>query len=160
MIIIAHRGLLDGPDPWGTRENSPESIEKCIKLGYHVEVDVWANSSGTVSLGHNGAHYPVTWDYLKERAGRLWVHAKNVWTAVELTKHPELNWFFHQDDPMTLTSKGNLWVHPNTPFLLPGTIAVLPETWIDLKGAARKFEKHKDVLGICTDYPVKFAEFL
>ncbi len=37
--IIAHRANLNGPDH--ETENTPASINKAIKLGFDVEVDIW-----------------------------------------------------------------------------------------------------------------------
>ena len=38
-LLIAHRGLYNGPDPW--LENKPEQITKALTLGFDAEVDVW-----------------------------------------------------------------------------------------------------------------------
>ena len=38
MIIISHRGNLDGPDK--ERENNPHFIDDCITKGFDVEIDL------------------------------------------------------------------------------------------------------------------------
>ena len=38
MILISHRGNINGPNP--EMENNPEYIQKALDLGYDVEVDV------------------------------------------------------------------------------------------------------------------------
>jgi hypothetical protein len=35
MIIISHRGNIDGPDL--NQENSPKYLEKAIELGFEIE---------------------------------------------------------------------------------------------------------------------------
>ncbi|BCV08247.1 MAG: hypothetical protein CM15mL5_0060 [uncultured marine virus] len=37
MKIICHRANLNGSESW--LENKPEQIDRCINLGYDVEVD-------------------------------------------------------------------------------------------------------------------------
>ena len=39
MILISHRGNIDGPNP--KLENSPEYIQLAMEKGFDVEVDVW-----------------------------------------------------------------------------------------------------------------------
>ena len=43
MILIAHRGNINGPSL--AMENTCVYIDSAIKLGYDVEIDVWYNSS-------------------------------------------------------------------------------------------------------------------
>jgi hypothetical protein len=43
MILIAHRGNLDGPNP--SMENHPDYIDAAINAGFHVEVDLWGHFS-------------------------------------------------------------------------------------------------------------------
>ena len=39
MILISHRGNIDGPEP--NTENKPSRIQYTISQGYDVEVDFW-----------------------------------------------------------------------------------------------------------------------
>ena len=39
MILIAHRGNINGPNP--IEENKPEYLLSTIEKGYHVELDLW-----------------------------------------------------------------------------------------------------------------------
>ena len=41
MKLIAHRGNINGSEP--DNENSPEYIDKCIELGFDVEIDLRVN---------------------------------------------------------------------------------------------------------------------
>ena len=44
MILISHRGNITGPNK--EMENKPEYIEKTLKMGYDVEIDVWCFGDG------------------------------------------------------------------------------------------------------------------
>ena len=50
MILISHRGNLNGPKP--LMENSPAYIEIAIKKNFHVEIDVWIKKNN-LYLGHD-----------------------------------------------------------------------------------------------------------
>ena len=39
MILIAHRGNMDGPNP--PQENDPSYILHTLECGFHVEIDLW-----------------------------------------------------------------------------------------------------------------------
>ena len=56
MILIAHRGLIDGPDV--NLENRPEQIEFVLSKGFHCEIDVWYKKEGWF-LGHDRPDYKV-----------------------------------------------------------------------------------------------------
>ena len=43
MILISHRGNINGPNP--EMENDPRYIENTLGKGFNVEVDVWSNDS-------------------------------------------------------------------------------------------------------------------
>ena len=38
MLLIAHRGNINGPDK--AKENHPDYINKAIEAGYNVEIDI------------------------------------------------------------------------------------------------------------------------
>ena len=71
MIIISHRGNIDGPSE---EENHPDRIDKCISLGYDVEIDVrydYLNipclHSNIFWLGHDDSQYKVSWKWISNR---------------------------------------------------------------------------------------------
>ena len=51
MKLIAHRGLMNGPDK--EKENTPKQIELALKEGFDAEIDLWW-SNGRFWLGHDG----------------------------------------------------------------------------------------------------------
>ena len=48
MIIISHRGNINGPEP--QKENLPDYIDFALENGLDVEVDLWWNKG--IYLGH------------------------------------------------------------------------------------------------------------
>ena len=73
MILISHRGNIDGPNP--KMENKPEYVQKALDLGYDVEIDVWL-IDGNFFLGHDEPQYKIERSFLQNK--KLWCHAKNI----------------------------------------------------------------------------------
>ena len=69
------------------------------------------------------------------------MHTKNLECFYELTNF-DVNFFWHEEDKIVLTSKGFLWNYPGTQ-LSKKSICVLPE---------RTSEKKPECAGICSDY--------
>ncbi len=126
MIFIAHRGNLDGPNP--ERENHPEYIEKALKAGYDVEVDVWKTvEPSRWFLGHVGLQYPIEESFLDKIHDHAWFHAKNVFALNGLLALG-FRCFFHVRDAHTLTSDGYIWTYPGET-LTSRSIDVMPESY-------------------------------
>ena len=120
MKIISHRGYINGPD--ATIENNPAHIKKIIETGIDAEIDVWYINN-RFFLGHDEPRYEVSDNFLLD--SRLWCHAKNISSLVNLLKIGA-HCFWHQEDDYTLTSKGFIWAYPgvqtpksNSVFLFP-----------------------------------------
>lgn len=112
VIYIAHRGNIDGPNP--SKENDPDYIDEALKLGYDVEVDVWFDRDNGWWLGHDAPVYNISEHFLT--SPNLWLHCKNAAALHRLAEgrryHADLNFFWHQDDHYTLTSKQYIWCYP------------------------------------------------
>ena len=153
MKIISHRGNLSGRIP--ELENHPEYVEKAIKNGFDVEVDLWAfqkdlavsekDNLYELFLGHDHATYKIEIGWLIQRRRLLWIHAKNDIAAKVLSSHKYLNWFWHESDEMTLTSNGTLWMYPGK-YMNNGITVVL--------GPNAKIPESCG--GICTDNPTSY----
>ena len=139
MILISHRGNINGKIP--LRENEPSYIRDAIHLGYDVEIDVWHNNN-TFWLGHDNPEYQIGLYFLLENADKLWCHAKNIEAIIEMKKENDINCFWHQEDDITLTSKGYIWAYPGKQ-PIKNSIAVMPEIYND------DLDK---CIGICSDY--------
>lgn len=111
MDFISHRGNLLGCNP--SRENSPEYVDEAISKGYMVEVDL-RSVGGRLYLGHDTPDYPIEESFLKDRSKYLWIHAKDH-EALGYLVGTSLNYFWHDTDDYTMTSKGYLWAYPGKP---------------------------------------------
>jgi len=142
MLIISHRGNLDGPDL--SLENKTKQIDLCLSKKIPVEIDVWYNKNG-LFLGHDSAEEHIHLDYLFDRASHLWIHCKNGEAYEYLTDFKNLNVFYHQNDDYTLTSQGDIWTYPNKKVLAKSIIVcqTKQETLYNLG---------KRIRGLCTDF--------
>ena len=147
MILIAHRGLINGPD--SETENNPRTIMDAMEAGFDAEIDLQIGKDGRLYLGHDEPSYNISLDFLIQRG--LWIHAKTVEALQFLTSNiPNTNYFYHQNDPMVITTQGWIWVHPmhlENNLSMTRTIAVVPEYVMPIDKI-----KNLQVSGICSDY--------
>lgn len=141
MKLISHRGNLDGSIK--DLENSPEYLNKAISLGYDVEVDIWY-SNHKIYLGHDFPQYEVDEDYIKSISDKAWFHCKDFDSLefLSLNKY-DYNYFWHQSDKFTLTSKGFIWTYPGEQTSDNSVI-------VDLSPDAK--QNNTDCYAICSDY--------
>ncbi len=146
-ILIAHRGNTEGPNP--ERENHPDYITEALEAGFDVEIDLWRRERGPVYLGHDAPRYPVDKEFLCQEG--LWLHCKNIWAlrTVQYWYQFDLNYFFHENDPCTLTSKRYIWTYPGQE-LYDNSICVLPETQEGIEF------RLPCVSGICSDFILQY----
>jgi hypothetical protein len=145
MIIISHRGNLNGRVP--ERENTVQFIEEALNQGFNVEVDLWILGKHRYFLGHDSPDHQVDEGWLLDNHESLWVHAKSIETAETLYKSNVFNWFWHQEDSMTQTSRGYIWTYPGVH--LTGCITVQPDF----------HPLPRTILGVCSDYPHHYKQF-
>jgi len=133
-IIISHRGNLRGP--CREAENNPAYLEMARDAVGNVETDVWWRD-GCFWLGHDAPQFCVSLSWLEQPW--LWCHAKNTDTVGPLLS-AGVHVFWHENDLLTLTSRGIPWCQPGV-YLRNGVTvlfgAVFPEN---------------AVLGYCSDY--------
>ena len=141
MKIISHRGNLNGRIP--TQENNPSYIKESLKSGFDVEIDLWLWNDG-LYLGHDEPQYQTSLDFLKNE--NLWVHAKSLETVEFLYKQPQIHWFWHETDKMTLTSRGYIWCFPG--YSCKDCIIVDKEN--------RMPSNLDNIWGVCTDNPFEW----
>ena len=149
MILISHRGNIDGPNP--LMENNPAYLDAALAQGYHVEMDDWV-SGDKIFLGHDDGVYLIDLAWIVIRKEVLWVHCKNIAAVTffsSLFKNDiKINFFWHEADTLTLTSLGYIWVYPGKQ-PIPASIAVLPE---------RENDDIENCLGVCTDYVLQYLQ--
>ena len=152
MKIISHRGNLSGPNP--IRENSVDYIEEAIAEGFDVEIDLRVEDD-EFYLGHDDSQYFATLGWLKKYKDILWIHCKNREALEKLsTSMVEFNYFWHETDRYTLTSKGIGWVLVGQ-YPYSNSVIVLPES-INLYSYQPEYIEKS--YGICTDTPLFYKD--
>ncbi len=161
MKLIAHRGNIDGSYPM--YENSPEYIDVAISKGYDVEIDLWRKDNSNF-LGHDKGIYKVSLSWLLERHDKLWIHCKNLdalwyFNQPDHNLHYNTNYFWHQYDDFTLTSRGFIWTYPSKP-LTSNSIVVLPE--VDNLDKMDWFSPfiNSGCVGVCSDFVERIRDVL
>lgn len=151
MKLIAHRGLLNGPDK--DLENKPETIRHAWESGFDCEVDLWKIDDKWF-LGHDEPTYETSILFLFN--DKTWIHCKNFEALNFLSshRHTNFNFFWHQKDDFTLTSSGHLWTYPSKE-LEKNSICVLPENYMDLSDI-----NTLQCMGICSDYVNDIRNYL
>jgi len=143
MILIAHRGNINGKNP--EQENSFDYIDSAISQGYDVEVDL-RFLLDNFYLGHSVPQYLVDKNYLIDRIDKLWVHCKDR-QSFDFALEYKLNCFYHNKDDYTITSKGIVWAYPGIPGTRTNCVMVLPEIFWPWS-AIKTFSCY----GICSDH--------
>ena len=144
MIIISHRGNLNGIDP--ERENNPIFIDDCISKGFDVEIDLRILNN-KLFLGHDKPQYEVEIDWLLKRKNNLWIHVKEYEALNKIMPYIQnLQFFCHENDKFTLVSNGYIWSHDlqnkmNNRCIIP----LLSKEQIESY-------KQRDFYAVCTDY--------
>jgi len=135
MVLISHRGNLWKKNP--EKENTPDYINAALAQGFDVEVDVWFKNE-RLFLGHDKPETQINEVYLENN--KLWCHAKNIEALEVMLTNQNIHCFFHQNDDVTVTSRGFIWTFPGK-LLTPISICVLP----------KDNEKVAGCYGICSD---------
>ena len=145
MILISHRGNIDGRNP--IYENSDKYCQTAIDKGFNVEIDVWYTD--TWWTGHDRPGYRVDIDFLKKK--EVWCHAKNIEALNKMLSYPQIHCFWHQEDDVTLTSRNFIWTYPGKP-LTESSIVVLPEL------NSKTTILPPNIFGVCSDYILNYVE--
>ena len=144
MILISHRGNINGEII--EFENHPNYIDDTLSMGYDVEVDIW-KVNDKFYLGHDTFQYEIDISWIDDRAHKLWVHCKNIEVLEFLNKYNyDINYFWHENDTVTLTSKNYIWAYPGKQSI-KNSIAVMPEINNDSIVSCK---------GVCSDYIEKY----
>lgn len=139
QFLISHRGNVNGKS---SNENSPDYIDNALQKGFDVEIDI-RYIDYKLMLGHDQGKYQISLDWINERRNNLWVHCKDKYSIEYLnSESSEINYFFHNDDDLTITSKGFLWVFPGMQ-PVKNSIAVMPELYND---------DIMQCIGVCSDF--------
>jgi hypothetical protein len=138
--LIAHRGNVTGISK---NENSVNHIEAALTAGYDAEVDI-RYIDGAWWLGHDEPQYQIDSPFNLFDNSKIWWHCKN-FSALEKLQGSDLNYFWHQEDDHTLTSKGFIWTYPGKEIGINNVI-VMPESVMSLDEI-----KELKCFAICSD---------
>jgi hypothetical protein len=141
-LHIAHRGLIEGPNP--ELENSIETLTSRKKAGLHSEIDIWW-TEGKFWIGHDFPREPVTLEFLN--SSYFWIHAKHDESFRELQRVSNENGlglriFYHTDEDYVLTTTGDTIIYPGLDDC-PGWVYMMPEA---------KSIRPSVSAAICSDY--------
>lgn len=149
--FIAHRGNINGINY--ELENHPDYIIQALNQNYDVEIDVYYINN-EFYLGHDKPLYKIDETFLEN--SKIWCHAKNYDALLVMSKNKNIQYFYHEKDPYTLTSNGYIWTYPNNN-LGSKSICVLPELY---ENKSENLKNLKKCYGICTDYIIQYKELL
>lgn len=139
MKLIAHRGNINGSIQ--SQENQTAYIKGALNQGFDAEIDVWLIGEELKS-GHDKPEHELALGFLKQHADNLWIHCKNLAALEYLSEHKELNYFYHENDRYTLTSKGHIWAYPGQA-VNKNCVLVVKEMWDEIP---------PECLGVCCDF--------
>lgn len=150
--LIAHRGITDGN--YSGKENLIYTIMETLDKGYEVEADIQCYN-GILYLGHDERQEPL--DGLINEIERhiglwgyhswIWYHCKDKDTLSHFVKRKSLdNYFWHDVDKFTLTSKGYVWTADLSDSYPDRTVVVVKNK----EDTLSQFET--DCFGICSPF--------
>ncbi len=155
-IIIAHRGLTDGPN--SELENTQKQIDYALNLGFDAEVDVWLKDK-KYYIGHNEPKIEVSWNWLTQ--SNIWIHCKNLPAFFDMHDRTIMhNYFWHEQDAVVLTNRNNIWTYYGRPEMENKySICVLPEVTYNWHKIETIVKSNK-WMGFCTDYPKRIEHWI
>lgn len=148
MKLIAHRGNINGPI--SNKENRPDYIEEALFNNYDAEIDVWFINN-KLFLGHDQPDYEIDIAWLYSNKEKLWIHCKDLNSLHYMTKHNDLNYFWHQTDNFTLTSKQYIWTYPGQQYTDKSVIVISGSSINNIQSI-----NQLNCYGVCSDYVQEF----
>jgi len=153
MILISHRGNVNGPNP--EQENTPVAIDSVLERNLFCEVDVW-RIDGKFYLSHDPPDkkkHNIHFSFFEQRAKNLIIHCKNIYALQYFHEaiSDGFHYFWHQDDEYTLTSWNWIWAYPGktVPYFSEMiSVAVMPESTL----YEMNENQFKNFAAVCTDY--------
>ena len=142
-IFVSHRGNTSGVNL--NLENNPQYVLAAIEKGFDCEIDLrYDPKIKKLFLGHDKPEYEITLDWLLTLKNRLWIHCKNFESlSFLISENVDLNYFWHQEDDFSLTSKHFIWTFPNKPVSEKSVIVDNTKNWK---------EKNYKSFGVCSDW--------
>ena len=146
MKLISNKGNLRGII--SEYENTPEYIEAALNSGFDVKIDLLLND-GKLFIGNDSNKIKLDIDWLEKYHNKLWLECKDINLIQKLNQLDNrgayLNYFWHENDQITLTSRGYILTYIDEPVI--GGIIMTPTI---------KNDKIKLCYGICSDNIMDF----
>lgn len=146
MKLISNKGNLRGII--SEYENTPEYIEAALNSGFDVKIDLLLND-GKLFIGNDSNKIKLDIDWLEKYHNKLWLECKDINLIQKLNQLDNrgvyLNYFWHENDQITLTSRGYILSYIDEPVI--GAIIMTPTI---------KNDKIKLCYGICSDNIMDF----
>lgn len=142
-IVISHLGNIDGPRP--EHENKLAYVQKALKAGWHVCVDIAFHCGGFV-LPFDGGFNPVPAALLAKQ--RVWCRAHDPVT-LEALCNINAHAFLNTESGLALTSSQFIWTLPGHT-LVDRAIACFPEN------ADAHWLESAEPAGLCSNYPTRY----
>lgn len=133
---------LVGDTIWGLKIKKTQVHRAQDFVDLFKPTDLWF-VDGSLYLGHDEPTSLIDLSWIMDRQNNLWIHCKNTQVVSYLSVlNTKLNYFWHQQDILTLTSQKFIWVFPGKQ-PVDKSIAVLPELFND---------DFSNCIGICSDF--------
>lgn len=136
--LIAHRGNYAGRNP--ERENTIEYLQEALDQGYWIECDIQMVGDD-LFFGHDDPQEPVSYEIVMN--SRTICHAKDLDALLRLM-FLGAHAFWHENDTVTLTSRGQIWCYPGYHPRYDQSI------WLDLLDCPLP-DDISGIFGICAD---------
>lgn len=149
MIIIAHRGNIDGPD---SCNHDLKKIADGIGQGYYMELDLW-KIDGNFYFGHDTPEKLICLDDFDHP--KVFFHLKNLF----LPRLKFADAFSIDHDNFVLTLRGRLWCNYGAGFA-ENSVVCAPELVKSEEPLENFLRSHQKAWGICTDYARTAKEIL
>lgn len=161
MLIISHRGNINGANTAKYGENHPDSIRYIFDTykKISVEIDIWKIGK-SLYLGHDKPEHKINFNFLQNLNEsldkiNLFIHCKNL-DALNLFNeviiHDEFCYFWHEKDAYALTSFGYIWTYPTSVVSNKKNQILVTNTILDKK-------TRKLLCGVCTDYVEEYLNY-
>lgn len=142
-IIISHLGNIDGRQE--KKENTLPYIQKALKEGWHVCIDVLFHN-GNFLLPHDDGYSAIPPALLSKQ--RIWCRAYNADT-IDALCNVNAHCFLMSKDFMSLTSAQFIWTLPPHA-LVSRSIAAFPEL------ADADWLANAEPAGLCSNEPIRY----
>ena len=88
MIIIAHKGNLNGPE---NIEHNTNQLEFVINKGFNVEIDIRLSNDNCFYIGHDEKNHKIELNWIIKYRNYLWIHCKDDKSFIYFNSNKILN---------------------------------------------------------------------